>query len=135
MHLLIKKSLSPSTTRGHISTSLFHRSSKIPEFDSTWLVMLPPYCPFFSPVEQAHSCLKSIVKQNLVLPHIQVEIFDILNMRAEAGLNQQQWRANVLLRIGNNALQQITQQKRANWCAYSSVYPCISQSRNHSRLN
>ena len=84
--------------------------------DKFHVVMLPPYCPFFNPVEQAHSCLKSAIKQHLVLPHIQAEILDIQNMRAEAGLNQQQWRA-ALLRIGNNTLQQITQQKCANWCA------------------
>ena len=36
VYLLMKKS-SSSTAHGHISTSLFHRSSKIPEFDSTWL--------------------------------------------------------------------------------------------------
>ena len=50
-------------------------------------------------------------------------------MRAEAGLNQQQWRANVLLRIGNNALQQITQQKCANWCARIHRYIPASLNR------
>ena len=91
-----------------------------PDFKDTrvrfHMVMLPPYCPFFNPVEQAHSCLKSAIKQRLVLPHIQAKILNIRNMRAEAGLNQQQWRANMLLRIGDNALEQITQQKCANWC-------------------
>ena len=84
-----------------------------PEFEDTGVrfhvVMLPPYCSFFNPVEQAHSCLKSAIKPHLVLPHIQAEILDIQNMPAKADFNQQQWRANVLLRIGNNALQQITQ--------------------------
>ena len=104
-----------------------------PEFEDRFhVIMLPPYCPFFNPVEQAHSCLKSAIKQHLVLPHIQAEI---RNMRAEAGLNQQQWRANVLLQIGNNALQQITQQKCANWYARIHRYIPASQSRNHSRLN
>ena len=63
--------------------------------------MLPPYCPFFNPIEQAHSCLKSAIK-HLVLPHIQAVILHIQTMRAEAGLNQQKWRANVLLQIRNN---------------------------------
>ena len=69
-----------------------------PEFeDGIHAVMSPPYCPFFNPVEQAHNCLKNAIKQHLMLLHIQAEILDIQNMRAEAGLNQQQWRANVLL--------------------------------------
>ena len=50
-------------------------------------------------------------------------------MRAEAGLNQQQWRANVLLGTGNNALQQITQQKCANWCARIHRYIPASLNR------
>ena len=85
--------------------------------DRFHVVMLPPYCPFLNPVEQAHSCLKSEIKQHLVLPHIQAEILHIQNTQVEAGLNQQQWRANVLLRIVNDALQQITHWKSANWCA------------------
>ena len=90
-----------------------------PELEDRFhVVMLPPYCPFFNSVEQAHSCLKSAIKQHLMLPHIQAEILHIQNMWAEAGINQQgQWRANMLLRIGSNALQQITQEKCANWCA------------------
>ena len=101
-----------------------------PEFEDKFhVVMLPPYCPFFNPVEQAHSCLKNAIKQHLALPHIQAEILDIQNMRAAAGLNQQQWRANVLLRIGNNALHQITQQKCANWCARIHRYIPASLNR------
>ena len=46
--------------------------------------MLPPYCPFFNPVEQAHSCLKSAIKQHFVLPHIQAEILHIQNMRSQS---------------------------------------------------
>ena len=97
--------------------------------DRFHVVMLPPYCPFFNPVEQAHSCLKSAIKQHFVLPYIQAQILHIQNMRAEACLNQQQWRANVLLRIGNNALQQITQQKCANWCARIHRYIPASLNR------
>ena len=52
-----------------------------PEFqDRFHVVMLPPYCPFFNPVEQAHSCLKSAIK-HFVLPHIQAEILEICGRR------------------------------------------------------
>ena len=57
----------------------------LPEFEDTrvrfHVVMLPPYCPFFNPVEQAHSCLKSAIKQHLVLPHIQAEILETCGRR------------------------------------------------------
>ena len=57
-----------------------------PEFqDRFHVVMLPPYCLFFNPVEQAHSCLKSEIKQHLVLPHIQAEILDILDILETCG--------------------------------------------------
>ena len=100
------------------------------EFEDRFqVVMLPPYCPFINPVEKAHNWLKSAIKQHLVLPHVQADILDIQNMRAEADLNQQQWRANVLLRIGNNELQQIIQQKCANWCARIHRYIPASLNR------
>ena len=57
-----------------------------PEFEDRFhVVMLPPYCPYFNPVEQAHSCLKNAIKQNLVLPHIQAEILDILEILETCG--------------------------------------------------
>ena len=47
------------------------------EFEDRFhVVMLPPYQPFFNPIEQAHSCLKSAIKQYLMLPHIQAEILE-----------------------------------------------------------
>ena len=52
-----------------------------PKFEDRFhAIMLAPYCPFFNPIEQAHSCLKSAIKQHLVLPHIQAEILDILEI-------------------------------------------------------
>ena len=53
-----------------------------PEFkDRFHVVMLPPYCPIFNSVEQAHSCLKSAIKQHFVLPHIQAEILETCGRR------------------------------------------------------
>ena len=50
-----------------------------PELEDRFhVVMLPPCCPFFNPIEQSHSCLKSVIKQHFVLPHIQAEILEIL---------------------------------------------------------
>ena len=102
-----------------------------PELEDRFhVVMLPPYCQFCNPVEQAHSCLKSSIKQHLVLPHIQAEILDIQNMRAKADLSQ---------RVASNWEQRTSANYTTETCklvrAYSSVYSCISQSRNHSRLN
>ena len=85
-----------------------------PEFDYMWSCCR--HIAHFSAPSRKPIDAWSAIK-HFVLPHIQAEILHIQNMQAEAGLNQQQqWRA-VLLRIGNNALQQITQQKCANWCA------------------
>ena len=109
-----------------------------PELEDRFhVVMLPPYCPFFNPIEQAYSCLEECDRTTFrASSRSSWNSLNSRNMRAEAGLNQQQWRANVLLRIGNNALQQITQQKCANWFARIHRYKrCISPSRNHSRLN
>ncbi len=79
------------------------------------LHMLPPYSPFLNPVEQAHSCFKAGVKNELARLEVQLELVDDTARRA-AGQTQQQWRSNILLRIGQNCLALVTRAKCAAWC-------------------
>ena len=83
VYLLMKKSSSSSTARGHTSTSsLFHRSSKI---DSTWSCCRH-IAHFSTPSSKPIAAWRVRLNNILVLPHIQVQILHIRNMRAEAGL-------------------------------------------------
>ena len=92
--------------------------------------MLPPYRPFFNPVKQAHSrCLKSAIKQHLVLPHIQAEILDIENMRRRLVSINSSGEPTCCFELGTTARQQITQQKCANWCARIHRYIPASLNR------
>lgn len=77
---------------------------------------LPPYSPFLNPVEQAHSCFKAAVGRQLVLPATQEELTDVGNQRQAEGLNLEQWRARILLRLTNEAMTEVTPVKCLNWC-------------------
>ena len=104
-----------------------------PEFqDRFHVVMLPPYCPFFNPIEQAHSCLKSAIKQHLVLLHIQAEILETFRRMLVSISSSGE--PTCCFELGTIHFSKL-HNRNVQMHAYSSVYPCISQSRNHSRLN
>ena len=90
--------------------------------------MLPPYSPMLNPTEQAHSCFKFALKTQLVRPNIMEEIVDAQNQRQAAGMTLYNWRAQILLRLGADALNEITPQKCQNWCARVHRYmqECIT---------
>ena len=78
---------------------------------------LPPYSPFLNPVEQAHSCFKAAVGRQLSLPANQEEhISTVNNLRQVEGINLEQWRARILLRLTNEAMREVTPVKCLNWC-------------------
>ena len=52
---------------------------------------------------------------NLHRQEIQAQLVDD-NARRAAGLNKQQWRCKILLRLGQDCLDQMTMAKRAAWC-------------------
>ena len=79
------------------------------------LRMLPPYSPFLNTIEQAHSCFRTIIKNELARQEIQAQLVDD-NARKGAGLNKQQWRCNILLRLGQDCLGQVTTAKCTAWC-------------------
>ena len=56
------------------------------------LRMLPPYISFLNPVEQAHSCFKTFIKNELARQEIQAEFVDD-NARRAAGLGKFQWQS------------------------------------------
>ena len=62
-----------------------HLRGMVPEeyVDQFRVHLLPPYTPFFNPTEQAHSCFKAHVKQQLASPVIQAEIMDAPHLRAQ----------------------------------------------------
>ena len=76
------------------------------------LRMLPPYSPFLNSVQQAHSYFKTFVKNELARQEIQAQLVDN-NARRAAGLNKQQWRYNILLRLGQDCLGQVIMAKCA----------------------
>ena len=92
------------------------------------LRILPPYSPMLNPTEQAHSCFKATVKRQLVRPEVMREIQDPANQRQAQGLNLCNWRARILIRIGEEALNEVTSQKCQNWAARVHRYmpDCIA---------
>ena len=81
------------------------------------LRILPAYSPMLNPTEQAHSCFKAAVKRQLVRPEVSTEIQDAANRRQAEGLTLCNWRARILSRVGEEALNELTPQKCQNWCA------------------
>ena len=79
------------------------------------LRMLRLYSPFLNLVEQAHSCFKTFIKNELARQEIQAEPVDGSARRA-AGLNKQQCRCNILLRLSQDYLGQAVMAKCAAWC-------------------
>jgi transposase len=97
-----------------------HRNARVPEEYEAGrfsLHILPPYSPFFNPVEQAHSSFKQRVGARLADDNLQRRLRDDQNQRAAQGLNLQQWRARILLDIAREALDEITAARCAAWCA------------------
>ena len=96
-----------------------HLNITVPEHERLrfQLRILPPYSPMLNPTEQAHSCFKAMVKQSLTDPETMQEIQDVDNRCQHEGLSLQDWRARILIRIGRQALDQLTVQKCQNWCA------------------
>ena len=86
------------------------------------LRILPPYSPMLNPTEQAHSCFKAAVKRQLVRPEVVREIQDSANQRQNGGLTLCNWRARILIRIGEEALNEVTPQKCQNWAARVHCY-------------
>ena len=80
------------------------------------IVTQPPYSRFFNPVEQAHSCFKAAVGRELCNPQIQNQLIDTAGERGQLGLTAEAWRSRILLRIANQAINEVTRQKCANWC-------------------
>ena len=71
-----------------------HINARVPpEFNNITIKRLPPYSPFFNPVEMAHSAFKAGVKQTLALPVWQARIGDQGAAIRAAGINMQGWRA------------------------------------------
>lgn len=89
---------------------------------------LPPYSPFYNPVEQANSCFKQTIKQAIITADVQRELRDE-DARLAAGMNIGQYRGNILIRLGRNALGDITQHKCQNWAARVNRYIPASRSR------
>ena len=96
--------------RPHLRTSVPEEHS--PRF---FIHTLPPYSPFLNPVEQAHSCFKAAVGRQLTSAAIQEELLDDAQRQAR-GLTQAAWRSTILLRIGNESIQEVTQVKCSHWC-------------------
>lgn len=92
------------------------------------LRILPPYSPMLNPTEQAHSCFKAAVKRQLTRPEVMQEIQDADNQRQAQALTLCNWRARILLRIGEEALNEVTTQKCQNWAARVHRYmpDCIA---------
>ena len=80
------------------------------------IVTQPPYSPFFNPVEQAHSCFKAAVGRELCNPQVQNQLIDAAGERTQLGLTIEAWKSRILLRIANQAINEVTRQKCANWC-------------------
>ena len=51
-----------------------------------------------------------------MVPAIQEELADALNHRQDAGLTLEQWCAQILMRLSNQAMEEVTQAKCAHWC-------------------
>lgn len=77
---------------------------------------LPPYSPFLNPVEQANSCFKNAISRQLRTRALQDELIDEGNRRLDEGLTQEAWRSRILMRLGREAINEITQAKCSNWC-------------------
>ena len=67
-------------------------------------------------MEQAHSCFKAAVGRELCNPQIQNQLIDTAGERCQLGLTVEAWRSRILLRIANQAINEVTRQKCANWC-------------------
>ena len=93
------------------------------------LRMLPPHSPFLNPTEQAHSAFKFEVKSRLTRPEIQEEIHDYGGQRHQLGVNLQQWRSRILLRVARDSLGSVTVAKCQNWCGRVLRYIPACQNR------
>lgn len=91
--------------------------------------LLPPYSPFLNPVEQANSCFKAAVSRSLTSPEIRNELNDD-NRRLAIGLNQTAWKSRILLQVARTCLNEITQNKCANWCRRVDRFIAPSLARN-----
>lgn len=85
------------------------------------LKRLPPYSPFLNPTEMAHSCFKAAVKRSLALPEWQQRVGD-RHAANQAGMNLQQWRANLLEEVAAENVGEITQEKCHHWYNHSQTY-------------
>ena len=90
----------------------FHNGVQIPEeLRDTWqTATLPPYSPFLNPVECAHSCLKTVIKQQLARPNVHQELD-----HPPPELTLCQWRIVVLTRIAEEATDSVTAAKCGGW--------------------
>ena len=133
--LLMKKSSSSSTARGRISTSsLFHRSSKIPRGHVAAIL------PHFSTPSSKPIAAWRVQSNNIwcfLTFRLKFSIFPKFLKHAGGGWSQSA--AVASQRVASNWEQHTSANYTTEMCklvrAYSSVYPCISQLRNHSRLN
>ena len=83
--------------------------------------ILPPYSPFLNPTEQAHSCFKADIKRQLASQQVSQELQNDVE-RLAAGMTKLEWRLQILLRVGQTALNSITVQKCLNWCGRVNRY-------------
>ena len=86
---------------------------------------LPPYSPFLTPVENAFSAWKSMVKNNISDPSTQRAFANPPDISQGA----RSWRQQFLMQHGEAALTIVTAEKCANWQRHcTSVFPrCLRE--------
>ena len=103
MHNGLRRSSSSSQDSGATTTYAEQFSTR----------MLPSYSPILNPCEQAHRAFNQHVKNRLAENRVQVELRDTANARGAVSLLA--WRCAILERLGEEALNAITQVKCLNW--------------------
>ena len=137
---LLMNSATSATTCIHpmitFSSYTTHLNILVPEqYQDTMAVCdLPPYSPFLNPTEQAHSCFKVSVKQQLTGQQISRDLGDEVRRLAaqitsKSDASRSWW-------VGQSALNSITVQKCINWCDQVARYmpACLLAWQCHYRL-
>ena len=89
---------------------------------------LPPYSPVLNPIEEAFSCWKYTVKNQLAQPDYQRRIHDS-SAAAEMGSSMVQYRRGILEEVAESSLNEITSEKIVSWYNHSFSFfsKCINK--------